>query len=192
MDEEKRKENEEVEEVESINENDLKNIIKEAVKESQKESKRPNMITQEMLDAMVEERMKEVEEARKTYNQRLKEAEDKYKGLSKKEKVLKILEDEKEKILIQMNALDPEDPKYDEKYQKKYDNYRKLNESYEDVRRNPLRKVDWTRVITTLIIIGAAGALVFLLLIIENSAYFPRSRNALNLIMSLLKVGIKL
>ena len=187
MDEEKRKENEEVEEVESINENDLKDIIKDAIKESQKENRRI-ILTEEMLDQLVNERVNDLEAQKLDKAELAKEAEAKYKGLSGKELALKILGEEKEKILKKLSRLEPGS----DEYEKVYNDFRKVNESYEEVKSNPFRKIDWSKIATTLVIVGAAGALVFLLLIIENSAYFPRSRNALNLIMSLLKAGIKL
>ena len=187
-DDEKRKESDEVtEEVESINEEDLKQIIEKAIKDSQKENRRV-FLTPDVLDKMVEDRLNEVQNVKLEKNDRRNRSKIKYNEFAAKRKVLKILEDEREKLALELASMDADDKDYKDVY----DNFRKIQESYKDVKNNPLDRVDWSKVITTLIIIGAAGALVFLLLIIENSPYFPRSRNALNLIMNLVRAGIKL
>ena len=137
---------------------------------------------------MVEDRLNEVQNVKLEKSNRRNRAKIKYNEFTTKHKVLKILEDEREKLALELASMDADD----KDYEKVYNNFHKVQESYKDVKNNPLDRVDWSKVITTLIIVGAAGALVFLLLIIENSPYFPRSRNALNLIMSILKAGIKL
>lgn len=185
-DEEKRKD-EENEQIDVINEADLTEVIKNAVKEAQKENRKV-VLTDEMLDKMVDERLQERLDAEKDISQKREMSKDKYKEFVGKRKILQMLEDEREKALLALSALDATDPKYKETY----NNYKLLCESYDNVANNPLDKIDWGRVITVCIIVGACSLLVFLLLIIENSPYFPRSRNALNLIMNIFKAGVKL
>lgn len=146
-----------------FNEDDLKKLIKEAIKEVNEEKE--------------EKKEKETKE--------IKEKIDALEG-NKKTKVLKVLENEKEKALLKLCSLDIDDPEYNDVLNK----YNRLNDAYEEVKNNPFHKVDWSKVIITLIIIGASAALIFIMLIIENSAAFPRSRNALNMILAIFKKAL--
>lgn len=144
-----------------FNEEDLKKLIKEAIHEVEKEKK--------------EEKEKEIVIS-----------EEKYNGLNGKKKLMKILYDEREKSLLYLSSLNIDD----EEYKDALDKYNRLNNAYEDICNNPLQKIDWTKILTTLIIVGAAGALIFVMLLIENSAAFPRSRNALNMILAIFKKAL--
>lgn len=144
-----------------FDEKDLKNLIKEAIREVEKEKK--------------EEK-----------NKQIVISEEKYNGLNGKKKLMKILYDEREKSLLYLSSLNIDD----EEYKDALDKYNRLNNAYEDICNNPLQKIDWTKVITTLMIVGAAGALIFVMLLIENSSAFPRSRNALNMILAIFKKAL--
>ena len=144
-----------------FNEKDLKDLMKEAIREVNKEK--------------VEEKKKQIVIS-----------EEKYNGLNGKKKLIKILYDEREKALLYLSSLNIDD----EDYRDALDKYNRLNDAYEDICNNPLQKIDWTKVITTLIIVGAAGALIFIMLLIENSAAFPRCKNAMNMILSIWKKAL--
>lgn len=190
VNENKKNENEnENNEIDVINENDLLDIIKDAVKEATKETKQNKMIVNEsFIDELVEERIKAKQNNDDIQVKRMNIVVEKYLEFGGKKKILKMLHDETERCLLKCCSLDPDDPDYERVWK----NYEKAAEAEEHVRNNPIDKIDWTKIITVCIIIGAAAMLIFLLLIVENSQYFMRSRNALNLILSLFKIGVKI
>lgn len=186
--ENKKNENEN-EDVDVIDETELTTVIKDAVKEAHKELKNNKMIVNEdFLNQLVEERLKQKTQDDDIQVKRMNIVVEKYLEFGGKKKILKMLHDETERCLLKCCALDPDDPDYERVWK----NYEKAAEAEEHVRNNPIDKIDWTKILTVCIIIGAAAMLIFLLLIVENSQYFMRSRNALNLILSLFKIGVKI
>lgn len=99
----------------------------------------------------------------------------------KRAEILNKLEEEKEKLLLQLCSLDPTDPKYKEVS----DNYERLCKHYDDIKYGVLKKVNWSDLLSLLMKIGAAMAFLTILVIIENSQWFPRTRHALNAMMKL-------
>ena len=186
--ENKKNENEN-ENVDVIDETELTTVIKDAVKEAHKELKNNKMIVNEdFLNQLVEERLKQKTQDDDIQVKRMNIVVEKYLEFGGKKKILKMLHDETERCLLKCCSLDPEDPDYERVWK----NYERAAEAEEHVRNNPIDKIDWTKILTVCIIIGAAALLIFLLLIVENSEYFMRSRNALNLILSLFKIGVKI
>lgn len=159
--------NENEEQNEILDEEEIRKLIKDAVKEALNEDA-----------SKKEEKKKQINE----------EFENRYSHLKGKKKLLAILSDERDKALMALCAIDDTTS---EEYKKALNNYEQICKSYEDVLNSPWHKIDWTKLITVLSIIGAAGALVFLLLLVENSPMFPKSRNALNLIMKIAGMGMK-
>ena len=186
--ENKKNENEN-ENVDVIDETELTTVIKDAVKEAHKELKNNKMIVNEdFLNQLVEERLKQKTQDDDIKVKRMNIVVENYLEFGGKKKILKMLHDETERCLLKCCSLDPEDPDYERVWK----NYERAAEAEEHVRNNPIDKIDWTKILTVCIIIGAAALLIFLLLIVENSEYFMRSRNALNLILSLFKIGVKI
>lgn len=101
----------------------------------------------------------------------------------KKREILQKLEAEEAKILIKLSSTDPDDQAYKEISK----NLEEIRKTIKTVKYGIFADINWSDVVTTLIKVGAFGAAVFILLLIENSEYFPRSRNALNLIMNIVK-----
>lgn len=145
-----------------FDEQELIDLVKRAYREVQKE-------TEEEKDEEIEKEVCKLKE--------------KYKHLNGKKKFLAMLKDKKEEALFEACSYDVNTPEHDKALNK----YEHLERVYNEVNNNPLWRVDWSKVIITLIMVGSVGILIFLMLIIENSAAFPRSRNALNMILALLK-----
>lgn len=99
----------------------------------------------------------------------------------KKKEILKKLDEEKEKLLLELCNLDPTDPKYKEVS----DNYERLCRHYDDIKYGVLKKVNWGDLLSLLAKLGAATTFLVILLIIESSQWFPRTRHALNAMMKL-------
>jgi len=163
MDENKKKKDENYDEG-VFDEQELKEVMKDAIREVNSENAKEKF-------------------------EKLQEISKKYESYEGEEKLKHILADEETRILLNLSNTDPNDPKY-EKLLHCYSILSDKKDKKDGKDDKFWKRIDWTKILTVCLILGACGIFIFLLLIVENSQWFPRSRNALNLIMKLFTKGL--